>query len=114
MVLEPGDVLVLSSAVFHTSAPNATGGDSGRAPQSRRVHMAQYSRGVVRWEPPLCQAYLYMARQRGSQHNQQQQEPNCQEEEEDDEHEDEEQQQQQAGLSSYLVLRLRPKGDISK
>eukprot|EP00964_Phaeocystis_antarctica_P117525 scaffold81352_cov60-Phaeocystis_antarctica.AAC.1 len=40
--LEAGDVAVLSSSVFHTSRPNAS-----TAP--RRIHLAQYSLGPLRW-----------------------------------------------------------------
>ena len=40
--LEAGDVAVLSSSVFHTSRPNTSA-----AP--RRIHLAQYSLGPLRW-----------------------------------------------------------------
>ncbi|KAK3277671.1 hypothetical protein CYMTET_14332 [Cymbomonas tetramitiformis] len=42
LIMEPGDVAVFSSSVFHTSRPNASGA-------ARRVHSCQFSQGVVRW-----------------------------------------------------------------
>ena len=47
MALQPGDVCVFASYVFHTSRPN-------EAPAARRVHYASWSLGAVCWAHDAC------------------------------------------------------------